>query len=124
MTKVCGGQTVTGEADTMLILEDGTTFSKVIIGPNQAEEAHCKGTCTFNSGDMCTIMNSCQNSGKSCDRFTGNTNGDEPTKIGSGPGGAYCKVTKVKYRLLGVCKGKDELHIINVYTKYRIPDYG
>ncbi|MET8689970.1 pectate lyase [Streptomyces sp. NPDC004732] len=28
-----------------------------------------------------------------CDRFTGNSNGAEPTKTGSGPDGTYCKFT-------------------------------
>ncbi|KAJ9138081.1 Polysaccharide lyase family 3 [Pleurostoma richardsiae] len=43
-----------------------------------------------NYGDTCKITNSCQDDGKSCDRYTGNSNGDEPTKIGSGPDGTYC----------------------------------
>ncbi|CAM1501231.1 Fc.00g103930.m01.CDS01 [Cosmosporella sp. VM-42] len=46
-----------------------------------------------NYGDTCKISNTCQDDGKSCDRFTGNSNGDEPTKIGSGPDGKYCTVT-------------------------------
>ena len=46
-----------------------------------------------NYGDTCTITNSCQDSGKSCDRYTGNNTGKEPSKIGSGPDGQYCKVT-------------------------------
>lgn len=46
-----------------------------------------------NYGDTCTIADSCQDDGKDCDRYTGNANGDEPTKIGSGPDGTYCKVS-------------------------------
>ncbi|KAK4234049.1 pectate lyase-domain-containing protein [Achaetomium macrosporum] len=183
--KVCQGQTETGEADAMFVLEDGATLQNVIIGPNQAEGVHCKGTCTLinvwwedvcedaltlkqssgtsnvigggafhaddkviqfngfgtvsvknfyvndygklvrscgncsnnggarhvvidgvkavdggvlcgintNYGDTCTITNSCQDDGKSCDRFEGNNDGDEPPKIGSGPDGTYCKVS-------------------------------
>ncbi|KAF7548390.1 hypothetical protein G7046_g8696 [Stylonectria norvegica] len=45
-----------------------------------------------NYGDTCTITNSCQDSGKSCDRFEGNDDGSEPEKIGSGPDGTYCSV--------------------------------
>jgi hypothetical protein len=41
---VCQGQTETGEDDAMFVLEDGATLSNVIIGPNQAEGVHCKGT--------------------------------------------------------------------------------
>lgn len=47
--KVCAGQTETGEKDAMFILEEGATLSNVIIGPNQAEGVHCKGTCTLNN---------------------------------------------------------------------------
>ncbi|KAM5352213.1 hypothetical protein ACJ41O_004936 [Fusarium nematophilum] len=44
-----------------------------------------------NYGDTCTISNSCQDSGKTCDLFEGNSNGDEPTKLSSGPDGTSCK---------------------------------
>ncbi|KAH8680455.1 pectate lyase-domain-containing protein [Ilyonectria robusta] len=181
-TKVCQEQTETGEDDTIFILEDGATLSNVIIGPNQAEGVHCRGTCTLNNvwwsdvcedaltlkqssgtsyingggafhasdkiiqfngrgtvqitnfyandygkvvrscgncsgnggprniimtnviavdggvlcgintnyGDTCTMTNCCQDDGKTCDRYTGNSSGSEPTKIGSGPDGTYC----------------------------------
>lgn len=42
--KVCAEQDETGEADAMFVLESGATLSNVIIGPNQAEGVHCKGT--------------------------------------------------------------------------------
>lgn len=185
---VCQGQSETGEAGAMFILESGATLSNVIIGKGQAEGVHCKGPCTLenvwwvdvcedaatfkqssgtsrvigggafsasdkvfqfngfgtlsisdfyakdygklvrscgncknnggarniqisgvaaesggvlcgintNYGDTCTISNSCQNKGKSCDRFTGNNSGKEPTKIGSGPDNKYCKVSNFK----------------------------
>ncbi|PVH72406.1 polysaccharide lyase family 3 protein, partial [Cadophora sp. DSE1049] len=44
---VCQGQTETGEADTIFILENGATLANVIIGKNQAEGVHCRGTCTL-----------------------------------------------------------------------------
>ncbi|KPM41276.1 hypothetical protein AK830_g5315 [Neonectria ditissima] len=46
-----------------------------------------------NYGDTCKISNTCQDDGKSCDRYTGNDTGAEPTKIGSGPDGTYCTVS-------------------------------
>lgn len=46
-----------------------------------------------NYGDTCKIINSCQDKGKYCDRYEGNSSGKEPTKIGSGPDGKYCTVT-------------------------------
>ncbi|KAI1264595.1 pectate lyase [Xylariaceae sp. FL1019] len=54
--KVCQEQTETGEDDAMFVLEDGATLSNVIIGPNQAEGVHCRGTCTLNNvwwSDVC-----------------------------------------------------------------------
>ncbi|KAH7311867.1 pectate lyase [Rhexocercosporidium sp. MPI-PUGE-AT-0058] len=44
---VCQGQAETGEKDTIFILEDGATLANVIIGKNQAEGVHCRGTCTL-----------------------------------------------------------------------------
>jgi len=44
---VCQGQTETGEADTIFILENGATLKNAIIGRNQAEGVHCRGTCTL-----------------------------------------------------------------------------
>jgi hypothetical protein len=46
-----------------------------------------------NYGDTCSITNCCQDDGESCDRYEGNDDGDEPTKIGSGADGEYCTVT-------------------------------
>jgi hypothetical protein len=43
-TKVCADQDETGEADAIFILEPGATLQNVIIGPNQAEGVHCRGT--------------------------------------------------------------------------------
>jgi hypothetical protein len=184
IARVCSEQSETGEDDSIFILEDGATLSNVIIGPNQAEGVHCRGTCTLNNvwwqdvcedavtfkqssgtsyingggafhaadkviqfngrgtvivknfyvndygkvgrscgncsgnggprnfvfnnivavdggilcgintnyGDTCTITNSCQDDGKSCDLYEGNSSGAEPKKIGSGPG-QYCIVS-------------------------------
>ncbi|KAF3909537.1 Exoglucanase-6A [Arthrobotrys entomopaga] len=186
--RVCQEQTETGEKDAMFILEAGATIKNVLIGPNQAEGIHCRGTCTIqnvwwldvcedaltlkqssgtstiigggalhaadkiiqfngrgtvsvknfyandygklvrscgncsgnggprniiidncigksggvlcgintNYGDTCRITNSCQNSGKYCDRYTGNSSGAEPPKIGSGPDGTYCTTSNVR----------------------------
>ncbi|KAL3426739.1 pectate lyase [Phlyctema vagabunda] len=43
----CQGQTETGEADAMFILEPGATIQNVILGAEQAEGIHCRGTCTI-----------------------------------------------------------------------------
>uniref|UniRef100_L2FK51 Pectate lyase n=1 Tax=Colletotrichum fructicola (strain Nara gc5) TaxID=1213859 RepID=L2FK51_COLFN len=54
--RVCQEQTETGEADAMFVLEAGATLANVIIGPDQAEGVHCKGTCTLSNvwwSDVC-----------------------------------------------------------------------
>ncbi|KAG8838569.1 hypothetical protein FRB91_007557, partial [Serendipita sp. 411] len=43
----CQGQTETGEAEAVFILESGATISNVIIGADQAEGIHCRGPCTL-----------------------------------------------------------------------------
>lgn len=45
----CQDQTETGDKDAVFILEEGATLSNVIIGPNNGEGIHCKGTCTLNN---------------------------------------------------------------------------
>ncbi|KPM41124.1 hypothetical protein AK830_g5430 [Neonectria ditissima] len=46
-----------------------------------------------NYGDVCTITNSCQNSGKSCQAYTGNDQKKEPPKFGpAGHNGKSCIV--------------------------------
>ncbi|KAF5375895.1 hypothetical protein D9615_008207 [Tricholomella constricta] len=42
---VCQGQTETGEASAVFILESGASISNVIIGKDQAEGIHCRGPC-------------------------------------------------------------------------------
>ncbi|KIO25693.1 polysaccharide lyase family 3 protein [Tulasnella calospora MUT 4182] len=42
----CQGQTETGEAEAVFILEAGATIKNVIIGADQAEGIHCRGPCT------------------------------------------------------------------------------
>ncbi|TQN64717.1 putative pectate lyase E [Colletotrichum shisoi] len=46
-----------------------------------------------NYGDTCTVRDTCQNAGKTCDRYEGNDSGAEPEKIGSGPDAEFCFVS-------------------------------
>ncbi|KAH7366673.1 pectate lyase-domain-containing protein [Pyrenochaeta sp. MPI-SDFR-AT-0127] len=48
-----------------------------------------------NFSDTCKITNSCQNNGKSCDRYKGVTGSSagEAVKLGSGPDGTSCTAT-------------------------------
>lgn len=45
----CNDQSEGGDADAVFILESGATLSNVIIGPNNGEGVHCKGSCTLNN---------------------------------------------------------------------------
>ncbi|CEL61023.1 hypothetical protein RSOLAG1IB_04263 [Rhizoctonia solani AG-1 IB] len=43
--KKCSGQKEGGDKDAVFLLEEGATIKNVIIGANQAEGIHCKGSC-------------------------------------------------------------------------------
>ena len=45
----CSDQAEGGDKDAVFILEEGATLSNVIIGPNNGEGIHCKGSCTLNN---------------------------------------------------------------------------
>ncbi|KAK3939635.1 pectate lyase [Diplogelasinospora grovesii] len=183
----CNGQAEGGDADAVFVLESGATLSNVVIGPNNGEGVHCKGTCTLNNvwwtdvcedaatfkqtsgtsyvngggarnaddkvlqhngggtvavknfyvsnvgkvyrscgncgtqyarhstfsnikvddasvvagvnsnyGDTTYIHDSCILSSSLCWEYNGNDDGDEPTKIGSGPTGTACTTAAVK----------------------------
>jgi hypothetical protein len=44
---VCQGQTETGEADAVFLVQAGGEVRNVIIGKDQAEGIHCLGPCTI-----------------------------------------------------------------------------
>jgi hypothetical protein len=58
--------------------------AKVLAGVNE------------NLGDTTVIKDSCVLKGDICQRFKGNSNGKEPTKIGSGASGTACVISAVK----------------------------
>jgi len=45
----CSEQAEGGDSDAVFLLEAGATLSNVVIGPNNGEGVHCKGTCTLNN---------------------------------------------------------------------------
>ncbi|RYP48624.1 hypothetical protein DL768_005515 [Monosporascus sp. mg162] len=67
----------------------------VVIEDSMAVDGGVLCGINTNYGDTCQISNTCQNDGKSCDMYEGNSNGDEPTKVGSGPDGESCVVTNL-----------------------------
>ncbi|KAJ9414373.1 pectate lyase-domain-containing protein, partial [Fusarium oxysporum] len=62
----------------------------VVISGSVAVDGGVLCGINTNYGDTCKITSSCQNKGKYCDRYEGNSSGAEPSKIGSGPDGKYC----------------------------------
>ncbi|CCF47186.1 pectate lyase [Colletotrichum higginsianum] len=81
VVRSCGNCSGNGKARNVIINNMVATDGGVLCGINT------------NYGDTCWVTNSCQDSNKICDRYTGNNNGAEPPKIGSGPDGTYCKAT-------------------------------
>jgi hypothetical protein len=49
-----------------------------------------------NYGDKVTITNSCVLDTDLCYKYTGNSNGDEPPKTGSGADGTYCVTSGIR----------------------------
>ncbi|KAF8755960.1 Pectate lyase [Rhizoctonia solani] len=43
----CSGQKEGGDKDAVFLLENGATLKNVVIGADQAEGVHCKGSCTI-----------------------------------------------------------------------------
>jgi hypothetical protein len=47
-----------GDENAVFILKDGASLSNVIIGKNQLEGIHCKGSCTLTNvwfRDVCEV---------------------------------------------------------------------
>ncbi|ORY70966.1 pectate lyase [Pseudomassariella vexata] len=45
----CTGQDEGDDSDAVFVLEDGATLKNAIIGADQIEGVHCKGSCTINN---------------------------------------------------------------------------
>ncbi|KAK3985312.1 family 3 putative polysaccharide lyase [Cladorrhinum sp. PSN332] len=68
-----------------------STFTNI-----RAENVKLLAGVNANYGDTTQIKNSCVLKGQICNIFTGNSNGKEPTKIGSAPSGTVCVASAVK----------------------------
>ncbi|KAG8828921.1 hypothetical protein FRC17_007329 [Serendipita sp. 399] len=119
----CQGQTETGESEAVFILESGATISNVIIGKDQAEGIHCRGTCTLRNiwwADVCEDAATFKQTGS----------GDVSYVIGGGAFGAEDKIFQHNgagtvsisnfyasdfgklYRSCGNCSKSYERHVI------------
>lgn len=81
VSRSCGNCDNNGEGSRHIVIDN-------VIAVNGGVLCGING----NYGDSCTISNSCQDDGKSCDNYEGNNDGDEPTKVSSDNDGTYCIV--------------------------------
>jgi hypothetical protein len=69
-----------------------STFNNIRV----IDKASVVAGVNANYGDTTLIQNSCLLKGAACWLYEGNDDGDEPTKIGSGPSGTACTTAAVK----------------------------
>ncbi|GFF38871.1 probable pectate lyase E [Aspergillus lentulus] len=70
----CTGQKEGGDKDAVFILEDGATLKNAIIGADQIEGVHCKGSCTIQNvwwTDVCEDALTLKGSGSGTHRIIG-----------------------------------------------------
>ncbi|GKT47846.1 putative pectate lyase E [Colletotrichum spaethianum] len=115
----CHGQAEGGNKDAVFILEEGSTISNVVIGPNNGEGIHCLGSCTINNvwfqkvcEDAITFR---QESGTSY--VNGGGAQDAEDKVLQHDGGGtvavknyFCKNCSKMYRSCGNCKKQTARH--------------
>lgn len=68
-----------------------STFSNVKVSSGKVVAG-----VNVNYGDSTTISNSCVVGGALCWLYQGNSNGAEPSKVGSGPSGTACATSAIK----------------------------
>ncbi|KAL2132008.1 hypothetical protein VTI74DRAFT_4314 [Chaetomium olivicolor] len=125
----CKQQSEGGDKDAVFILEDGATLSNVIIGPNNGEGIHCKGTCTLNNvwwTDVCEdAATFLQKSGTSYVNGGGARGASDKVLQHNGGGTVAVKnflasnIGKL-YRSCGNCKTQYQRH--STFTNVRITD--
>lgn len=98
----CSGQKEGGEKDAVFILEDGAKLRNVIIGANQIEGIHCRGSCTV---EFAWFEDVCEDAISVTGKGTANIIG----------GGAYKAADKVIQH-----NGCGHVNIVNFYAE----DYG
>ncbi|CCX07613.1 Similar to Probable pectate lyase E; acc. no. Q4WC29 [Pyronema omphalodes CBS 100304] len=91
----CTGQAEGGDKDAVFILQEGATLKNVIIGPNQIEGVHCKGSCTIQNvwwDDVCEdALTIKQTSGTSIINGGGARNADDKIIQHNGAGKVVIK---------------------------------
>ncbi|CAE6440990.1 unnamed protein product [Rhizoctonia solani] len=124
----CSGQKEGGDKDAVFLLENGATLKNVVIGANQAEGVHCKGSCNIYNvwfEDVCEdAITLKQTSGTSNIVGGGAKNASDKVIQHNGGGivniDSYCVQDFGKlYRACGNCKTqyKRTVNISNVIAK-------
>ncbi|OBR14421.1 Pectate lyase A [Colletotrichum higginsianum IMI 349063] len=115
----CKGQSEGGNKDAVFILEEGSTLSNVVIGPNNGEGIHCLGSCTLNNvwfqkvcEDAVTFK---QQSGTSFVNGGGAQDAADKVLQHNGSGTVavrnyFCKNCSKLYRSCGNCKTQTARH--------------
>ncbi|KAJ0144507.1 putative pectate lyase D [Colletotrichum tanaceti] len=116
----CKGQSEGGNKDAVFILEEGSTLSNAVIGPNNGEGIHCLGSCTLNNvwfekvcEDAITFK---QQSGTSYVNGGGAQGAADKVMQHNGGGTVavrnfFCKGCSKVYRSCGNCKKQTARHV-------------
>ncbi|KAB5594597.1 putative effector protein [Ceratobasidium theobromae] len=124
----CSGQKEGGDKDAVFLLESGATLKNVVIGANQAEGVHCKGSCNIYNvwfEDVCEDAITLRQTSGTSNIVGGGAKGASDKVIQHNGGGtvnidSYCVQDFGKlYRSCGNCKTqyKRTVNVSNVIAK-------
>ncbi|KAB5595075.1 putative effector protein [Ceratobasidium theobromae] len=124
----CTGQKEGGDKDAVFLLESGATLKNVVIGANQAEGVHCKGSCNVYNvwfEDVCEDAITIKQTSGTSNIVGGGAKGADDKVIQHNGGGtvnidSYCVQDFGKlYRSCGNCSTqyKRTVNISNIIAK-------
>lgn len=116
----CTGQAEGGDADAVFLLENGATLKNVIIGKDQIEGVHCKGSCTIENvwwSEVCEDALSLKGDGNANVKGGGAQGADDKVIQHNGKGtvtidGFTVDTFGKLYRSCGNCKNSVERHVV------------
>ncbi|KAM0282373.1 hypothetical protein ACHAQH_003052 [Verticillium albo-atrum] len=116
----CTGQKEGGDSDAVFILENGATLKNAIIGADQIEGVHCKGSCTIENvwwKDVCEDALSIKGDGNALVRGGGAQSASDKIIQHNGVGtvtidGFYAVDFGKLYRACGNCKKSGRRNVI------------
>ncbi|CAE6444674.1 unnamed protein product [Rhizoctonia solani] len=124
----CSGQKEGGDKDAVFLLENGATLKNVVIGADQAEGVHCKGSCNIQNvwfEDVCEDAITIRQTSGTTNITGGGAKGASDKVVQHNGGGvvnidSFCVQDFGKlYRSCGNCKTqyKRTVNISNVIAK-------